>query len=430
MSGREELERLLREPVERLAPPAGAWEAIERRARRRRWASAAASVAAVVVVVAGAVPAVIAVRDSSSDAQLAANGQFGNHTSPAPGGSETDRPAPAPTSALSGYFPESLSFVSQTEGYLWGSAGTSPAGVVARTLDGGRHWTELPAPPVDTELTAKRGAAQIRFASASVGFLFGSQDFITRDAGASWQPFAAPGYIADLEAMNQRIWALVRPSPGSHVVRLYAATAERPELRRVGGVPVMRGLPGTPEVAGAASIAVSGDHVDVIVGSSSFYSSPNGRRWVSRSNPCPSVAGAPRTTLATSTDSLGVAVACGYDVHGRAEAKQLYVSADSGHKWHPLASQPAARGLLQTLSAGSPDDLLIGTSWGGAQVTHNGGRSWAGVAPSGARLSFVGFIDINHVVAVTDPAGAATGSFATSYDSGRTWTLTHFPAAP
>jgi hypothetical protein len=430
MSDRHELERLLREPIDGLAAPGGAWEQIQKRSRRRRWVSASASVAAVMIIVAGAVPAVIAVRHNSDNATLSLDGS--NKTSPNPKATTTSNPAPAPPAPLSGYFPESLSFVSGTTGFLWGSSGTSRTGVVARTDDAGAHWTELTAPPVNDGFLDAHGAAQIRFVNGDVGFLYGQKDLITTDAGASWRQFAAPGYIADLEAMNQKIWALVRPTATSHDVRLYSATAIDPQLKLVKAVPVMRSMPGAPEVAGGASIAVSGDRVDVIAGSSSFYSSSNGKRWVSRRNPCQAqVNGAPvHTALVTSTDTLGVAVACGYDVQAKSETKQLYISPDSGGRWQALPTQPTSFGLLQTFSAGSVSDLVIGTTWGGAAITHDGGRSWAATtAPGGALLSFVGFIDVSHIVGVADRASSGAGAFANSTDAGHNWTLTRFAPA-
>lgn len=431
MSDRRELERLLRQPIDDLAAPNGTWERIQKRGRRRRILSASASVAAVMIIVAGAVPAVIAVRHNSDNATLSLDG----NKTPSPNArtTRTTNPAPAPADPLSDYFPESLSFVSGTEGFLWGSTGTSRAGVVARTYNSGATWTALPAPPVNNEFVARHGAAQIRFVNGEVGFLFGDRDLITTDGGQSWQPFAAPGYIADLEAMNQKIWALVRPSEESHDVRLYSATAIDPQLRLVKGVPVMHGAPGTPEVAGGASIAVSGNRVDVIVGGSSFYTSPNGKRWSQHTNPCPAqVHGAPvHTTLVTTTDTLGVAVACGYNVQPTSETKQIYLSPNSGGHWQALPSQPTSSGLLQTFSAGSVSDLIIGTTYGGAAITHDGGQSWATTTPAGgSRLSFIGFINIDHIVAVADRASSNTGSFANSTDAGRSWTVTPFTSTP
>lgn len=431
---RHELEALLREPVEPLTPAPGTWEQIDRRAARRKWAKASLGVAAAVVVVAGAVPAVIAVRHTS-DNQTLAIGQ----SSPHPQQTGINSPAPAshspvPTSAphfagLTGFFPESVSFVSQSEGFLWGSEGMSHRGVVARTIDGGRTWARRPSPAVNDSFVGRHGDSQIRFASGEVGFVYGSRTFITRDGGRSWQRFATPGYIADLEAVNGRIWALVRPCETCAPVQLYSATAADPMLHRVGQVPVMHGTSGAPEVASAASIAVSGDHVDVIVGSAAFWSTTNGRVWKRRADPCPTQvdSGPVRSALVSSTTSAGVVVACGYNVNGNNETKRLYESGDSGAHWKAVPGVPSDTGYLQTLSAGGGSDIIIGTSRGGAQVSHDGGRSWAADMPNGVRLSFVGFIDPSHIVAVADRADSAIGAFATSHDGGGSWSLTSFP---
>jgi photosystem II stability/assembly factor-like uncharacterized protein len=189
----------------------------------------------------------------------------------------------------------------------------------------------------------------------------------------------------------------------------------------------MHGLGGAPEVAGAASIAVSGNHVDVIVGHSAFWSSPDGKRWTQRRDPCPAGAGGVRSALVTSTDTLGVVVACGYNVSGSNQSKRLFASSDSGTHWQSLATEPAPQGYLQTLSAGSPSDIIVGTSRGGAQMTHDSGAHWSATPPGAAtKLSFVGFIYLTHIVAVADPL-SSVGSFATSTDAGRHWTFKTFP---
>jgi hypothetical protein len=214
-------------------------------------------------------------------------------------------------------------------------------------------------------------------------------------------------------------------------VRLYSATDTDPQLQPVKGMPVMHGAPGAPEIAGAASIAVSGDRVAVIVGDQSFFSSPNGKRWVPRTDPCLAQVqhSSLRTALVTTTDTLGVAVACGYGVEAKSETKRIYISADSGKGWQPMANEPTSFGLLQTFAAGSTSDLVIGTTWGGAEITHNGGQSWSASAPSGVRLSFVGFIDISHIVGVADWLSTNTGAFANTTDAGDHWAVTTFKAA-
>jgi photosystem II stability/assembly factor-like uncharacterized protein len=421
----QELDAILTTPTERLGPPDGSWERVARRGRRRKAGKATLCVAAGVAVIAGAVPAVIAVRHSSDNQTMAITASPPS-VNPTAG---TPQPSSAPVAATSlpGFVPQSLSFVSQDEGYLWGSAGTAARGVVAKTTDGGTSWTRLPSPRVNDSLAGRHGAGQIRFATGDVGFVYGARNFITTDGGQHWSAFPTAGYVADLEAMQGRIWALIRNCEHCRSVRLYSATAADPALRRVRQVPVMRSHGGAPEVAGAASIAVSGTRVDVIAGSAGFWTSPDGRHWKQQHDPCPSrLAGTPvKSALVTTTDTLGVAVACGYHVSGSDETKRLYTSRNSGASWQAVRSQPAALGYLQTLSAGSTSDIIVGTSRGGAQLSHDGGASWAASPPGGVQLSFVGFIWLSHIVAVADPL-SRVGSFATSTDAGRHWSFTNF----
>jgi photosystem II stability/assembly factor-like uncharacterized protein len=119
-------------------------------------------------------------------------------------------------------------------------------------------------------------------------------------------------------------------------------------------------------------------------------------------------------------------IACGYHVAGNNETKVLYQSADAGAHWTPVPGAPSDTGYLQTLSAGGGRDIIVGTFRGGAQVSHDGGATWAGDDARGVPLSFVGFIDAVHIVAVADRAVSATGAFATSYDGGKSWQLTRF----
>jgi photosystem II stability/assembly factor-like uncharacterized protein len=173
---------------------------------------------------------------------------------------------------------------------------------------------------------------------------------------------------------------------------------------------------------------VSGSHVDVIVGSSSFWSTPDGRTWTQRKNPCPTRIhrSGVQSALVSSTTAVGVVVACGYHVVGNNETKVLFASSDAGAQWARVPGAPSDVGYLQTLSAGGGRDIILGTSRGGAQVSHDGGATWAADNAQGVPLSFVGFIDAVHIVAVADRAVSATGAFATSHDGGKSWELTTF----
>jgi photosystem II stability/assembly factor-like uncharacterized protein len=430
-----DVDELLRASIERLAPRDGTWELVRRKARRRKLAKAGVSVAAGMIVLAGAVPAVIAVRHNADDQTLTYTNGQGPQQKQASGlptptpVSSTAAPAtaaassPAVSADLTGFFPDSVSFVTQLDGYAWGSMPGSAGGVVADTIDGGLHWSRLPAPPVDDAAVSASPNAdgQIRFWQ-STGFVYGGQYFVTVDGGESWTQYTAPGYIDDLETMNGRVWALVRPSRDSTTVKLYSATTENPALQAVTATGTMHG------VAGADSIAVNKASVAVIVGGSAFWTSPDGVRWHQGVDPCgtPVDGGNAQSALLTTLNLGDDITACGYNMSGGAEDKRVFATSDNGRHWTPTAAEPAATGYLETLAAGTSSDLVIGTSRGGAQVTRNGGASWQSGGPAGTALGFVGFIDPRRVVAVTDRADAGEGAFATSYNAGKTWQVTRF----
>jgi photosystem II stability/assembly factor-like uncharacterized protein len=434
-----ELDALLRQQTERLAPLDGSWELITRRAKRRKWAKASVAVSAGVVIAAGAVPAVIAVHNSAgSSGSGTETVAIGNSThASAPTKSSTLKPAPitsasSPTATVStpavpttlaGFMPDSLSFVSQSTGYLWGTIGRSHAGVVARTTDKGESWTRLQAPPVEDSASADgvAGDSQIRFASGTVGFVFGSLYYVTNDAGETWTRYSSPGYIDDIEAMHHRVWALARTSKTSTTVRLYSATAADPSLRLVTAVKPMQALPG------ADAIAVNGASVNVIAGDSAFWTSPDGVQWSQTQDPCQSTSTSGNVQSALlSTYNLGTVVsACGYNVGGSSETKQSYLSHNSGTSWTAMAQSPGSLGSMLTFAAGARKNLVLGTTEG-AQFTTDGGTTWNPESANGIPLGFVGYISLHHLVAVSSRAAATTGAFASSTDGGETWTTYSF----
>jgi photosystem II stability/assembly factor-like uncharacterized protein len=410
------------------------WETISRRARRRKMAKAVLGAAAGVIVLAGAVPAVIAVRHTSDNQSLKIGQGTGAGKLPS---DQSPRPVTLPSeSSLAGFFPESVSFISQYQGFLYGSSGTSSRAVIAETTDAGRTWVRRPAPPVRDAFVSHsgRGIGQIRFATDGTGFLFGSSYWVSHDYGQTWarQPFH--GYIDALETRNGQVWALARTAAQPHLVSLYTATTADPTLRRVAAVTPMRGRRGIPSMTGTASLAVSanylggGTRVVAIVGHSGLWFSATGRRWVEGDDPCQ---GNPRSTLVAISGGADVVAACGYGVKQNSQVKRTFVSSDGGKTWKPTKQQPAAAGYLETLAAGTATSTIVGTSRGGAQLSTNAGRTWSVASPQqGLKLSFIGYINTFYIVGVANRDGSATGTsgaFATSTDNGASWTVTQFP---
>lgn len=398
-----DVDALLRTAVDPLPPPPGSWDAVRRRARRRRWVKAGLSAAAVVIVAAGAVPAVLAVRAHQDDQQV------GIASGPGRG---TDPSSHVLPNRLAGLAPTSVSFVSQTHGFLLGASDDASA-QLAVTTDGGKTWMPAGTPPVDAY------EAGMRFADPNVGFVYGKRYYVTFDGGRSWTREHTPGRIVDLETMAGRVWALVNPRVGGDTVALYGASLADPTLHRVRAVAAA-----SHWVAGGGAIAVFGTSVDVMVGSQRFWSTSDGYRWQQAASPCP--AGSDSARVAAWSDR-GVVVACGEPTSPGSQSKQVFESTDSGRTWAPTQSRPAAGGQLTTLGAGTAADVIAATTDAGAQLTNDGGAAWQTPATDGIPLGFVGFIDAAHIVALPPPGDTDTGAFLTSDDAGRTWTVTRFP---
>jgi hypothetical protein len=202
---------------------------------------------------------------------------------------------------------------------------------------------------------------------------------------------------------------------------LYTAAPASSSLQPVTKIAAMSSLPE------ADSIAVNQNEVEVVAGDAAFWTSQNGAHWQEHASPCPTSAGAPQHVLLTTLNRPGIYAVCSYQSKGRTETQRTYLSVNNGKSWTPTTASPTAGGAPETFAAGSEKDVIVGTSRGGAQVTYNGGRSWAIDQPPGEiQLGFVGFINDTTVVGVGTTAHGTAGAFATSFDSGRNWSVTNF----
>ncbi|HEY1733770.1 MAG TPA: hypothetical protein VGG23_04920, partial [Acidimicrobiales bacterium] len=237
-----ELEELLRSRSEPLPPPPGRWEAVRRRARRRRVAKLGAAVLATVVVAAGIglAPTVLFTHHRQPSEQRISIAAQPSSTPPHEVVSSAPTPVSSPSastsgaSGLKGFAPSSVSFVSQSEGFLLGTAGDQSA--LARTTDGGSSWSRL------ADLSIPANTAGVRFATPEVGYVFGTKLLMTTTGGRAWQAEPSPGgFISDLETMNGHVYALVSSCARCAKVTLYSGSTASPTLQPVAGVPTMVG---------------------------------------------------------------------------------------------------------------------------------------------------------------------------------------------
>jgi photosystem II stability/assembly factor-like uncharacterized protein len=84
------------------------------------------------------------------------------------------------------------------------------------------------------------------------------------------------------------------------------------------------------------------------------------------------------------------------------------------------------RASAGTLSAASPDELLITTGSGAPFVSHHHGSRWARAQVAGP-VTFASYISGSHIVGV---ASGRLPAFVSSFDNGRTWIRTPFRTPP
>lgn len=393
----DDLGAMLRGREAALEPPDGTWASIARRARRRKRAKGLLTAAAGIAVVAGATPAVLAVRGSSDNQQLqvAASPQNSALVKASDGGS-----GPAVHPSLNRLVPTSVSFVTQTEGWASGVLrvhGGTVAGGLARTTDAGATWTiEASRPLAD---------GTVRFADSKQGLSFGEEYQQTNDGGLTWRTLPSPGYIADLETAHGVIWALVRSDVRSEQLRLYQATLTDPRLVRVSTV--------APIGSGDAAITLNGHAIYVTGGDDMWVTTNDGFSWSHPDNPC---GGGSQAFAAWS--ETGIAAEC-TPARG---VGSIFESLDAGRDWTNIANVPHVRAGVGTLSAGSPDELLITTGTAAPLVSHHHGNHWSRAGVTGAVI-FAGYISGSHIVGIT---GGRAPTFVSSFDAGRTWTQTRF----
>lgn len=146
-------------------------------------------------------------------------------TSPRPLVSQSTQPASLGGKATPSLTPArpfvlDLTWISDSAGWALAATPCSQGlcSEVMRTGDGGRTWVGLPRPPVvindsdDVECSRDPCVSHIRFATSSVGYLFGPALFMTTDGGRHWHRQAGPSVES------------VEPGPGNVVRVVYATT--------------------------------------------------------------------------------------------------------------------------------------------------------------------------------------------------------------
>jgi hypothetical protein len=331
--------------------------------RRRRTAVTAAAAAAVLAAV--AVPVSLTLLDSSRarspiEAAVAASPTVAstpNVSTPSPSATSPVSPTPASSatpSAIRGaaWSGARVSSVTATStrtilvlGFLGDTRGCTPPDCLrlVQSRDGGRTFTSLPVPAEalagDAGKAPAPTATDVRFGSATDGWLFGTGLWATHDGARTWRPVDLPGAVSRLAAAHGVVWALVTAADGNSQ-QLWRSPVGSDSWTRVPGVTV--GAPGDVALAGA-NVVVLG------TGPSKMWVSRDGTTFAPHANPCST---AVKAELSAST-SLWAKCETG-------TAAYVITSAD-GVSWQPVKATPDGSAAPNSLALGArgPTDALL-----------------------------------------------------------------------
>jgi hypothetical protein len=362
-----------------------------------------------------------------------------------PGSAGLGKQATAGTAArLTGQVPKgfaakSVTFVSTQRAFVLGTAPGrhSAVTVIARTTDRGAHWTTIPAPqyPVGSAVLPGRTVWGIRFASPSVGWVFGSELLQTTDGGARWTLIPPPGNLELLSlAVNDgQVLALFARCTDDACPAQGTGALYRQPLTRAG---LQAGS--WREIASVATINFAFDSDDLIStqgrvaavldGNKILVTGNGGLTLAKRPVPCTKAEiGGPAVAAALSDHELAV-VCDGQGYTGHVD-KTVQVSDDLGAHWSSDGSPPSGGGPLAI--AGTPGHLVLAAEsaaswlyyspkaghWSTAYFSGDGGQGFADL----------GFTTAANGIAISGPVLSAgnpdqrLGLLLLTGDGGATW---------
>ncbi|HTS14193.1 MAG TPA: hypothetical protein VMH24_00890, partial [Candidatus Sulfotelmatobacter sp.] len=360
----------------------------------------------------------------------------------APSATAIPTSTPAPT-AIAGaalpadFQPRSVTFASPTEGWVLGTTacGSSLCAVVAHTLDAGRTWSRIAAPPTtvgDGARLSAHGVSALRFADHLDGWAYGPDLWATHDGGATWRQVdltsitGGPTVVWDLQASAGKAHLAFYSSKGlafgiATTPVAGDAWASPPVFIPVGAGPV-------PQVQlvlqGSAGWLVEVDRE--VVGGARLVSGS----WQTWTPPCANSAG-PAVLAAWST--TGVLADCDLGVWSTPAGEHLFASTNGGSTFHELSPAVPMTGADEIAT---PDGTTIavagqgpvdgqGASTALVIASFDGGRTWRTVlSPGQVTFADLGFTTSTQGVLITQSGG--TSRLWMTRDGGHTWAAVRF----
>lgn len=355
--------------------------------------------------------------------------------------------------APNGFEPSSVTFVSQSDGFVLGttkSCNTTACASIVTTTNNGASWQQMPSPPApflsrSSALGSSVGISQIRFANVDNGWAFGPSLYATHTSGASWQQvqIPIPGKITALATAGGKVFAIVTNctnQTSSCTSSLISSSISNNSFTQVSGV-VNSGTPntgsnGSPIVLYATPSGVNGF---VLLGyqgnhpSEAFlYGTNGGNTWARFPDPCGTNLEITSLTMpnATTLDTL-----CSGGVAAGSSEKILMQTSNSKTQRLGNAPLPGDGGQLASPNTSTP---VIATSSAASFIYRsiNSGQSWttsAQYGDGGVGFYDFGFTSPTQGIAIhgTPPTNTNNGpvvdSLIESTNAGASWFTVPIP---
>jgi hypothetical protein len=274
---------------------------------------------------------------------------------------------------------------------------------LAQSTNGGSDFEALAVPtgvqPGGDDPTTL-SALDVRFGSATDGWLFGDGLWSTHDGGASWGKQKLPGRVMRLEAAAGTAWALVTDGLRAPAVHLWRSPVGSDDWTRVPDV----------SLSYAVDLTVQSQHVVAVGGKDSKAWVGDAGKFAAVDNPCPGGVG--HSARLSATGSIWAKCIDGTSAH-------LLTSAD-GKAWQQVVPSflPDALPNSTVVGARTASDAVL--SLGPNELFYNVRSDGSGGAvkqsPTGGDTWYIGFTTRNIGFSVTG------NKLWRTVDGGDTWT--------
>jgi hypothetical protein len=329
---------------------------------------------------------------------------------------------------LSGFQPQAVTAVSESTFWVLGTNGCAASGCVSEvmhTVNGGKSFHRIPAPPTDflagsVSTPGPPQVSDIRFADLSNGWLFGNTLWATHTGGAAWHQITFGGSLLGVDQLepgaNGYVYGVfeicTNPTTASGCVhRLMRSRASSDAWSVI--TP-----PGNP--TGWPIIGVHGDTIWAMYFQRStgleLISHDDGAVWVRGASAC-------EPDLPGSLDPVTTSVIWAFCATGNAGVPM--VSSNGGLAW---ASGGGIGGLFTnggTVAALSTQHAFLADRGSGLYVTDNGGRTYQSIAELNGAV-WVGFTDFEVGYVLTQNQTTQATALWRTTNAGASWSPVPF----